>query len=76
MSIVKSFHLLEVNEKRIDNEKTIKLSYGSVNDWEHSYRSQTVFNTEQEAIEYAYKENKYADWVILPVISFHNFGAE
>ena len=31
------------------------------------------FDTEQEAIEYAYKKSKYVNWLIIPIISFRNF---
>lgn len=31
---------------------------------------ETEFDTEQEAIEWAYKEEKYADWLILTKVSF------
>jgi hypothetical protein len=31
---------------------------------------QSVFDTEEEALESAYKENKYGTWLIVPIIKF------
>ena len=30
----------------------------------------TTFNTQEEAIDWAYEHNQYAEWIILPKISF------
>jgi hypothetical protein len=31
---------------------------------------QEVFDTEEQAIKWAYEENEYAQWLILPIITF------
>lgn len=73
--IVRKYTAIQIKTKKIDNERVdINLTYGEI---EGAYYSTThpqeEFDTEQEAIEYAYRKSKYANWLIIPIISFKNF---
>lgn len=71
MEIVKKFTAVQISSKIVNNVVTAELEYGRISGpYYDIVEPEKEFNTEQEAIEYAYKENKYADWLILPKISF------
>ena len=61
-----------VNDYNTDQVR-VKLKYGNI---EGPYYSQIFpeeeFDTEEEATEYAYKYNKCANWLILPIIRFED----
>lgn len=71
MIVIKQFTALEVKTKTVNDAKIAELQFGK-----DSYRTpyiETEFDTEDEAVEYAYKANKWGTWLILPVIKFNNF---
>jgi hypothetical protein len=53
-----------------DDTVKVKLSYGDISG---AYYPTEEFDTEREAIEYGYEIDKWARWLILPVITFNNF---
>lgn len=57
----------------VNNKVDVKLTYGYI---EGTYYSQTppdeIFDTEDEAIEYAHKKDKRGRWLIIPVVFFDN----
>ena len=63
-----------VNTVTVDDRVDLKLSYGKI---EGPYYSREhpkeLFDTEQEAIENAYNTDKWANWLIVPVVRFDNF---
>lgn len=74
MKPIKKYTAIILTTKTVDDSSVkIKLSYGEI-DGPHYNRQypEEVFNTEEEAIEYAYKRCKYRTWMIVPVITFGN----
>lgn len=73
MIIRKKYTPIQLGTTTTDNSVNIKLFYGNITG---PYYSQThpeeEFDTEDEAIEYAYKINKYGRWLILPLIQFND----
>lgn len=73
MKYTRKFTIAQIGTKTIDEEVIVTLDYGRV---EGSYYDLTypkeVFDTEEEAIKYAYEKSTYANWVILPLITFEN----
>jgi len=35
------------------------------------YITNKTFSSQEQALDYAYKENKYAEWIILPKVNFY-----
>lgn len=74
MKKIKKYIALKINTKTVDDNVEVDLVYGSISG---PYYDRTEpdkeFDTEEEAEEYAYKMDKYSDWLVLPKISFDNF---
>ncbi len=75
MKVIKKYTAIQLGTQTINDEVNVVLSYGEITG---PYYSQThpeeEFDTEEEAIEYAYKQFKYGRWVIIPIIQFDNSG--
>ena len=73
MEIIRKFTAIQIYPKTINNEVKVELEYGNISGpYYDKTEPETEFNTEQEAIEWAYTENEYGNWLILPMISFKN----
>lgn len=76
MNVIQKFTAIKVTEKHDhDNEVSYpKLSYGRIDGpyYSREYPA-TEFDTEEEAINHAYKTDKYGEWLILPLIRFNNY---
>jgi hypothetical protein len=71
MEIIKKFTAVQIYTKTINDEVTAELAYGDITGpYYDRTEPKTEFETEYEAIEWAYKENEYGNWLILPIISF------
>jgi len=73
MEIIKKYTAIQVNSKKINDSVIAEFEYGRILG---PYYDETIpiteFNTEEEAIEWAYTENEYANWLIIPMILFKN----
>jgi hypothetical protein len=63
MKVIKKYKLVEYCTTEIDG-----IVYARLEDYDRF----TSFDTEEEAIEYAYSKHKWNTWTILPVITFDN----
>lgn len=77
MEIKKSFTAIKIEEykKEISTfsyESKPDLSFGVISSLFSDSPIETSFDTEEEAIEYAYNTDKYVEWLIIPKISFIN----
>ena len=71
MEIIKKFTAVQISTKTINNVVMAELEYGRISGPYYDVTEpETEFDTEQEAIEWAYKEEKYGDWLILTKVSF------
>ena len=71
MKLIKGFTALKVVTKTIDDVVKVKLEYGKIEGAYYNRENPTeVFDTEKEAIKYAYDTCEYSRWLILPVIDF------
>jgi len=73
MKVEKKYTIIQLDTDIINRELKVNLSYGDI---EGPYYSQThpqqIFDTEEEAIQYAFEKAKYYRWIIVPVITFEN----
>ncbi len=71
MGIIKKFAAIQLVTQTIDNEVCIALKFGRIEgpyyDLNHPPEE---FDTEEEAIIWAEKENEWARWLIVPIIKF------
>jgi hypothetical protein len=75
MKVIKKYTAVQIYaiEDKNSEQMFAKLKYGNI---EGPYYSKTYpeeeFDTEDEALEYAYKYNKHANWLILPIVIFED----
>lgn len=64
----------KVTKSTLINERVdIELTYGEITGpYYDETEPKQEFDTEKEAIEYAYNIDKWARWLIVPVIKFDN----
>ena len=73
MEIIRKFTAIQIVEKKVNDNIEVELKYGEITGPYYSQEHpETEFDSSVKAIEYAYEKNKYANWLILPVISFKN----
>lgn len=71
MKIIKGYTAIQLGQKTVDDNVVVSMRYGRTSGPYYSQGyPETYFGTEEEAIEYAYKHDRYAKWVILPTIQF------
>lgn len=63
-----------ISSKKVNDNVEAVMDFGRI---EGPYYDEETpeeeFDTEKEAIEHAYKKEKYANWLILPLVKFDNF---
>lgn len=71
--IIKKYTAIQIGTETVNERVDVKLIYGYMSgpyyDREHPIEE---FDTEEDAIKYAYQKNEYAKWLILPIFSFEN----
>ena len=71
MKIINKFTAIKICDSEIDEVLIPKLEYGRIGGAYYSREiPKTEFDTEEEAYAHAYKLNKWATWLILPIIRF------
>lgn len=71
MKAIKKYTAIRLNTLRTKDEVNVSLEYPDVK--EFYYGDELFHNTEEESIEYAFKKDSWANWLIVPVISFDNY---
>ena len=65
----KKFTPIKIGTQEVDREKKVDLSYGHIEGpYYDEERPKTEFDTEDDAISYAINKDKYALWIIVPLI--------
>lgn len=78
MKVIKKFTALRMDTKKkelsIYTQKVqCKLDHGEDYDGRFEFRkAETEFDTDEEAMKYAYEMDSSATWLIVPVIRFEN----
>lgn len=71
MKTIKKYTAIKLHTETVNNTVNAKLSYGEITGPYYSTTSpEEEFDTEEEALEYAHTFDKYATWLILPIIRF------
>ena len=72
MKVEKKYTAMQIGRRQVNSTIEVSLSYGDI---QGSYYSEThpkeEFDTEQEAIEWAYEHDKYSRWMIVPIFDFN-----
>ena len=68
MTVIKKFTAVIIDRGDEYSDVTVNLSLGRPSRFS-DYKKQ-IHDTEEEAIEYAFSEDRFAKWLILPIISF------
>lgn len=73
MKLIKKFTALQVRKETLDDNVRVKLTYGEIGGAYYSrIYPEEEFDTEEEAYKHAYELDKWATWLILPIIRFDN----
>ena len=71
MKVIRKYTAIQLKTEIVNDVVNAKLSFGKR---EGTYYNVTCpseeFDTEEEAIEYSFKYEKYARWMIVPIIRF------
>lgn len=71
MEIKKKYTAIQIYQKTVDSVVIPQFEYGKISGpYYNITEPKVLFDTEQEAIEWAYEEDEYSDWLILPIVSF------
>lgn len=71
MEIIKKYTAIQIETNTVNRTVKIELEYGEIEGQYYSQeRPETEFDTEDEALEYAYKKDKYATSLIVPIVKF------
>lgn len=70
IKLIKKYTPVILNNKYVNDSVDVDLTFGH-STFNDSPRKE--FDTEDEAIEHAFKENPWENWVIVPLIKFDNF---
>ena len=71
MKLIRKFTAIQLETERINDDVNVKLSFGKIDGPYYNVTCPSEeFDTEEEAIEYSYKYEKYARWMIVPIIRF------
>ena len=73
MQIIKKYTDIILSHKTVEREQKVKLTYGNIEGpcYDQTYPTK-IFDTEEEAIKYAYEFDDYSRWIILPTIEFEH----
>ena len=71
MKIIKKFTALKILGDKRNEEYFIKLSHGRSNGpYYNEEAPEEEFDSEEEAIKYAFKQDEWSQWMIVPIIRF------
>ena len=74
MKIIKKFTAIQVRTEKLDDSVRVKLTYGETSGAYYSrVYPQQEHDTEEEAYKHAFELDKWATWLIVPIIRFDNF---
>lgn len=69
--IIKKFTAIKIKSVNVNSLVNVDLSFGEIEGPYYSQEyPQTEFDSEEEAIKYAFKKDRYATWMIVPIIRF------
>lgn len=73
MNIIRKYTAIQVGYHVVNDVYEPYFFYGDIeyNPTISVTTPKTTFDTEQEAMEYAYKTSKYVKWLIVPIIEFN-----
>lgn len=73
MKLIKKYTAIQLGTKTVRDVVKINLEYGEIKGpYYDTTRPREEFDTEEDAIKYAYEFDKYAKWIIVPIIKFDN----
>ena len=71
MKLKKRYTAIQLGTKTIDNVVEPTFEHGGISGPYYDEQHPTLeFDTEEEAIKWAYKESSYSRWIIVPIIDF------
>lgn len=74
MKVIRKFTAIQLETECINDDVNAKLCFGKLDGpYYNVTHPNEEFDTEEEAIEYSYKYDKYARWMIVPIIRFDNY---
>lgn len=73
MKVERKYTAMQIGTKTENDTVKVSLKYGEITGPYYSQQHpEEVFDTEEEAINYAYKHCKYSRWMIVPIVTFED----
>ena len=73
MKIIKKYTALMLRQETVNEDLNACFQFGSITGpYYDRITPETEFDTEEEAIAYAYKQSQWDKWLIVPIIKFDN----
>jgi hypothetical protein len=73
MKIERKFTAIQIGTRTINGTVEPTFEYGVISGpYYNEEHPREEFDTEEEAIEWAYKESSYSRWMIVPIVTFDN----
>jgi|TARA_R110000822_G_scaffold219135_1_gene353369 hypothetical protein len=77
MKIERKFTAIQIGSKTVNQTVEPTFEYGSISGpYYNEEHPKTEFDTEEDAIKWAYKEDSYSRWMIVPIVTFNNHKNE
>tara|TARA_R110000796_G_scaffold97757_1_gene204994 strand:+ start:3139 stop:3360 length:222 start_codon:yes stop_codon:yes gene_type:complete len=71
MNVKRKYTAIKIGTKTVDDTIKVTLEYGEITGPYYSQEyPEEVFDTEEEAIAYAYEFCSYSRWMIVPIVTF------
>jgi len=71
MKVIKKYTAIKLGTQIVNDTVNVELSYGEITgSYYNTIYPIQEFDTEEEAISYAYKIDKHIKWLIVPLIQF------
>ena len=74
MKAIRKYTAIQLGTETVNGKVNVKLTFGEITGlYYNTTHPKEEFDTEDEAIEYAYNFDKWGRWLIVPVVRFDNF---
>jgi hypothetical protein len=75
MKVIRKYTAIQLGTEKTNDYVKVVLGYGEITGpyYDETYPTEE-FDTEDEAIEYAYEKDNWGRWLIVPLIKFDNLG--
>lgn len=73
MNVIRKYTAIQIDTRTVDRTVVPTFEYGRISGAYYSEEyPREEFDTEEEAIKWAYEESEYSRWMIVPIVTFEH----